>query len=314
LLEFTLLRRLIDFVRATRPPGRTVSFDLLTNGTLAREEHIGFLAKHRVSVQISFDGIESAQRLRGAGTFARLDALAAHLRLHHRTWLRRRVNVAVVLVPETVAHLADSIDYLLARGFTEIALSPATGNIPGWHAGLFALLDEQFARVYGSVLRYYQRTGLVPVTLFRKASPTSQPPSSAHCGIAEAPMAVVDVDGSVYACPPLVGSALERPEGLLKQASDAMRIGHVADPNLAARLPDYRRALRAVGLFGRRDTLRSSDGACRDCAYLRQCDVCPLSIALAPGASDPRRVPDFICAFNQVALKYRNRFPRQRDM
>jgi sulfatase maturation enzyme AslB (radical SAM superfamily) len=313
LLEFALLQRLVEHVRATKPPGRTVSFDLLTNGTRLREEQIAFLARHRVSVQISLDGIEPAQRLRGSWTIPRLGALVSYVRDRHRTWFQRRVSAAMILVPETVPYLADSVEDLMRRGFTEITVGPAMGDIPGWHDGLLPLLDEQYARVYGFALRHYRRTGQVPLTVFRKDSSSGEPPSTALCRVESGHMAAVDVDGQVYGCPCVVGSALERPLGLLRAASDAMRIGSICDPNLPGRLPAYRDALASTGLFDRRDGNYSSYGACRDCAHVRHCGVCPLSIALAPGASDPRKVPDFICAYNRVSRKYRRRFPLQRD-
>ncbi len=309
LREYRLLEQTIEFARSTRPRGRAVSFELLTNGTLLREECIAYLARRRASVQISLDGREPAQRLRGAWTFARLDALVTRLRQRHRPWFQHRVSAAVTLVPETVAHLADSVDYLLGRGFTDVGMAPATGDIPGWHDGLLPLLDDQIARVYRTSLEHYRRTGRVPVMLFRKGNSPPRLPSSALCGIDKGSAAVVDVDGQVYGCSTVIGSALEASTGLLKKAADAMRIGHISDRDLPARLPGYRKALHATGLFSRRDCNRSSFGACRDCPFLRYCSVCPLSIALAPGASDPTRVPDFICAFNQVALKYRRRFP-----
>jgi len=313
LVDFAFVRRVVEHVRATKPRGRRVALDLLTNGTRLGEEQITFLARHRVAVQISLDGVEPAQRLRGAWTFPRLDALVAHLQRRHRTWFRNRVNAALTLVPDTIPHLAESVDYLLCRGFTDITISPATGDVPGWDDGLVPELDEQFGRVYRSALRHYRRTGSVPLSVFRKSKPAPHPPWSALCGVESGRSAVVDVDGEVYGCPPVVASALERPEGLLRTARDAMRIGRVSDPALAGRLPVYREALATTGLFGSRDGNYSSYGKCRDCAYVRYCSVCPLSIALAPGASDPRRVPDFICAFTRVSLKYRHRFPRQAD-
>jgi radical SAM protein with 4Fe4S-binding SPASM domain len=153
----------------------------------------------------------------------------------------------------------------------------------------------------------------VPLSLFRKTQATPYPPSSARCGAEIARMAVVDVDGQVYGCPPVIGSAVEHPEGLLASTLEAMRIGHISDPDLEQRLPAYRQALERVGLFDRRDAYRSPFGTCRECAYLRYCDLCPLSIALAPGASDPTRVPGFACAFKRVSLKYRHRFARQAE-
>ena len=311
LVDVAFVRRVVEYVRATTPRGRRVGLHLLTNGTRLDEDAIAFLAGHRVFVQISVDGAEAAQRLRGAGTFRQIDALVSHLRRRHRTWFRNRVNAAVTLVPGTIPHLAASVDYLIDRGFTDITLSPATGDIQGWHDGLLPLLDAQFRLVYRSSLGLYRRTGLVPLSLFRKGKPSPHPPWSARCGVESGRSAVVDVDGQVYGCPPLVGSALDRPAGLLRAASDAMRIGDVTDPGLGGRLPAYRDALTVTGLFGPREGGYSSYGACRDCAYLGYCGVCPLSIALAPGASDPERVPDFICAFTSVSMKYRHRFPRQ---
>jgi sulfatase maturation enzyme AslB (radical SAM superfamily) len=313
LLEFPLVRRVIEHARATKPRGRAVAFQLLTNGTRLGEEQIAFLARRRVSVQISFDGVESAQRLRGAWTYPRLEALITHVRRRHRGWFERRVSAAATLTPETIPHLADSIEYLTGLGFVDVAVAPAYGDVRGWHDGLIPLLDAQFGRLYRSSLRHYRRTGLVPFAAFRKGAAQRLSPAHALCGVETGHMATVDVDGQVYGCAMVAGSALDRPTGLLRSARDAMRIGTVTDPGLAGGLPGYRDALAATGLFGRRDRNRSSYGACRDCAYLRYCSVCPLSIALAPGASDPRRVPDFICAFARVSMKYRHRFPRQAD-
>ena len=252
------MRRVVEYVRATTPRGRRVDLHLLTNGTRLGEDAIAFLAGHRVSVQISIDGAEAAQRLRGAGTFRQIDSLVSHLRRRHRTWFRNRVNAAVTLVPGTIPLLAASVDYLLNRGFTDITLSPATGDIPGWHDGLLPLLDAQFRLVYRSSLRRYRRTGLVPLSLFRKGTPSPYPPWSARCGVESGRSAVVDVDGQVYGCAPVVGSALDRPAGLLRAASDAMRIGDVIDPGLGGRLPAYRDALAATGLFGPREGGSSS--------------------------------------------------------
>ena len=183
----------------------------------------------------------------------------------------------------------------------------------GWHDELLPRLDDQFSRLYRSSLAHYRRTGRVPLTAFRKRSPTGLSPAHTLCGVSSGHMAAVDVDGQVYGCAMVAGSSLDRPAGLLRSARDAMRIGAIADPGLAGRLPDYRDALDATGLFGRRDRNHSSYGSCGDCPYVRFCSVCPLSIALAPGATDPTRVPDFACAFSRTLVRYRHRFPRQLD-
>ena len=228
----------------------------------------------------------------------------SRLRARHRTWFRNRVSAAVTLVPGAIPSLAESIDYLLGLGFAHISLSPAMGDVRGWREDLVPALDEQFARVYRSSLRRYRRTGRVPLSLFRKTQATPYPPSSARCGAEIARMAVVDVDGHVYqisANHRVRDRASGGPAGVHARG-DADR-PHL-DPDLDRRLPGYRQALERVGLFERRDAYRSPFGACRDCAYLRYCDLCPLSIALAPGASDPTRVPGFACARSSACRWY----------
>jgi len=313
LLEFGLVQRLIGHLRATKPPGRHVSINLLTNGMLLDEERIEFLARHRVTVQISIDGAEPAQRLRGTRTIPVLDALEARLREHHRAWFRQSVRAAMTLVPRTIPFLADSVEHLIRRGFTTIGISAAKGDVPGWDKDLVPVLDDQFAQMYGSSLARYRRSGDVPVSNFRRHSSAGQPIAAAWCGVASGHMAALDVDGQVYGCPFALGSGLDGPSGLLRAASDAMRIGVISHAGLAARLPAYRRALGETGLFDRRYGYYSSFGRCRECPQVRYCDACPLSIALAPRASDPKRIPDFICAFSRVSAKYRRRFPVQRN-
>jgi len=311
LLAISLVRRIIRHVRAAGPAGRAVSLDLLTNGTLLDDGMAAFFARNRVGLQISMDGVMEAQCLRGAWTFARLDALLDQLRTRQPRWFRQRVSVAVTLVPASISHLAESVEYLLAKGVREIAVSPAIGPSRGWRQARLAELDDQFSRVFRGSLAHYERTGRVPLTIFRKAVDFPASPSQPLCAIANGSKVVVNADGHVYGCPPAIPAMLSRPGALLRRVSAAMHLGTVTDPDLASRLPAYRRALAESGLFGPRGDLTSSAGPCRSCRYLGHCVVCPLSIAHAPGARDPKRVPGFICAFSRISLKYRDRFPSQ---
>ncbi len=64
---------------------------------------------------------------------------------------------------------------------------------------------------------------------------------------------------------------------------------------------------RAVGFVrGRRED--PDLGRCCDCPYLPECTVCPVSIGRIPGDTDPDRVPDFLCAFNQVRVEHKRLF------
>jgi sulfatase maturation enzyme AslB (radical SAM superfamily) len=311
LLAYGLVQRLVTLARSGDPLGRLVNITLLTNGTRLGEEQAAFFASNKVSVQISIDGPLPAQALRGAWTFPYLDDLLDRLRAHHRAWFTRHLSVATTVPPVNIPWLADSVDYLLAKGVGSILISPSMGASAAWNDGQRAVLDEQFARLFRTSLSLYRKTGRVPLVVFRKTSGSAFKRSQAMCGITRGTKVVVDADGQVYGCTPAVASFQRDPPAMLRHVIEAMHLGHVTDRQLPARLPAYGEAVRATGLFGPRSQMHSSYGACGSCRHLGQCVVCPLSIAHAPGATDPTRVPDYACAFNRVALEYRARFPRQ---
>lgn len=82
------------------------------------------------------------------------------------------------------------------------------------------------------------------------------------------------------------------------------------ESSLSERFAQYPAAVRATGLFHDKRTKFSSYGRCRECRYLETCGFCPVSIGHQPNNDDPDRVPDFLCAFNLVSNKYRERFPK----
>lgn len=309
LLAAPLVRRVVRFIRATEPARHRVRLDVITNGTLLDDRMAAFLAAHDVGLQISMDGVPAAQALRGAWTYARLDALLDRLGSRQPHWFRRRVSVAITLTPATVRHLAESFEYLVSKDVREISVAPALGAARGWRSGRLAELDRELGRVFSASLAHRRKTGRVPLTLFRKTVEHHAHPSQPMCGITGGSKIVVDVDGRAYGCHPAIPSFITRPSPLLEKVAAAMSLGTISDLNPEDALPAFREALDATGLFGPRGRLVSPLGACRSCQYVGRCAVCPLSIAYAPGARNPRRVPGFACAFNRTALRYRDRFP-----
>jgi hypothetical protein len=122
----------------------------------------------------------------------------------------------------------------------------------------------------------------------------------------------VDVDGQTHGCVLFAESYQSFPPPTLRERLSPMRLGDVRTGELAERLPLYPAAVRAAGLFYDKQEKGSSYRRCADCRYLGRCSVCPMSIGYANGGSDPTAIPDFLCAYNLVALAYRDRFPRTR--
>jgi sulfatase maturation enzyme AslB (radical SAM superfamily) len=311
LLEFPLIRQAVAYVRATRPPSKRVRYTLITNGTLLGEEQARFLARNRIAVQLSFDGVPAAQDLRGRGTFEALDQLLDRLRVEEPRLFREQLNVSLALTAATIPHLADSIAYFLGKGVPEVSVAPVVTHDPGWTNDRIEALDAQFAKVFKACLRHYSRTGEVPLLLFRKngAEDRRGPRGDAMCRAPMGHALAVDVDGQVHGCAVFVESYQKLASPFLRERVAAIRLGDFREPGFTERLARYPQATRGTRIFHDKRGKHSSFGLCGECRYLDSCSVCPASIGHIPGNTDPSRVPDFVCAFNLVALAYGERFP-----
>lgn len=312
LLEFPLIRRAVEYIETARPRDLAVRYNIVTNGTLLREEQAAFLVEHDFEVQLSFDGVPAAQDLRGPGTFAVVDRLLDRLREEHPVFFSEKLTVALTLLPSTIPLLADSIEYFLRKNVRQIAVSPALTHHP-WRHEMMAELDGQFARIFRTSLRRYRRTGEVPLQIFRRerGDATRRPQNVAMCGVAQGETPAVDVDGQVHGCLMFVDSYQKFPTKFLRTRLETMRMGDLRDPQLPQRLAAYPAAAEAAGIFHDKQDKYSSYGRCGECRYLGKCGVCPVSIGHQPGNTDPNRIPDFQCAYNLVSLKHRARFPFQ---
>lgn len=313
LLEFPLIRRGVEYLEAKRPPGVTVGYGVATNGTLLADDHADFLAAHGFDVQLSFDGVAPAQQLRGRGTFAVLDRLLDRLEAGHRELFKRKLTVAITLVPATIRHLADSIEYFLGKGVGRITISPAITHQPDWREEMIEALSEQFDRMHRASLEHYRRTREVPLQTFRREQQemSDAPRRLSMCGIGGGSTVTVDANGQVHGCVMFAESYQVLPTAFLRTRLGAMRMGDLRAPELPQRLAAYPAAARAAGIFDDKQDKYSSYGRCGECRFLRECSVCPVSIGHDPANTDPRRVPDFQCAYNLVSLRSRERFPAQ---
>ena len=150
--------------------------------------------------------------------------------------------------------------------------------------------------------------------LFRRSQESVHAPLGlSMCGVGRGDSPAVDVDGQVHGCVMFTESYQVFPTEFLKSRLEAMRMGHVQAADLADRFKAYPRAARKARIFDDKQDKYSSYGRCGECRFLSTCAVCPVSIGHQPGNEDPRRVPDFLCAYNLVSLKYRQQFPLQPD-
>ena len=251
LLEFPLIERAVAYIEERRAPPQKIKYQVITNGTLLTDEHVDFFADHDFEVQLSFDGVEPAQDLRGRGTFARLDALLDRLRVEKPVFYSENLSVSVTLVISAVRHLADSIGYFLDKQIGEIAISPSITFEPGWRLESIDELDGQFSRIFTRLVDLYDRTGDVPLVLFRRHHDPSphKPEGLSLCGVGHGETPAVDVDGQMHGCVMFVDFYQVFPTTFLRSRLEAMRMGHISDPQLTSRMAAYPAAARAAGIF-----------------------------------------------------------------
>jgi sulfatase maturation enzyme AslB (radical SAM superfamily) len=317
LLEFPTLRRAVEHVADNRRRSQRAKFTVITNGLLLGEDELTFLDRHRVHVQVSFDGTPQAQALRGRGTFDVLDRLLDTVRTRHPAMFRSRFSVSITLLSRTIPQLADAVDYFLAKRVQEIHIGAKITHDPAFRQEMIHDLRAQFRRIGRASVAEFARSGRVPVTLLRKerdAPRRPRPRKIAMCGVWRGQKLAVDVDGHSHGCALFASSYQRFTTAFLRDKLEAVALGDVRSSEPDGRLPMYDDAVRATRIFHDKQDKHSSYGRCADCRFLASCSVCPVSIGHQPGNDDPHRVPDLLCAFNLVTLAQRARFPVRRPL
>ncbi len=309
LLEPDLLARCVEYVEARRPPDAGVQYVLTTNGTLLSADVLSFLDRHRVVLQLSFDGLPSVQKLRGRGTFQRLDSALDALLADHTAYAVRLLRVQSVFTPETLGHMAESARYFMAKNVPAVALQPALGMEGGWGEAERRVLEEQVSQIVEDGVRHWQIRHAVPVLFLLGPNPEAGrgPGGGFICGAGVGKGLCVDSGGHAWTCP-LFASSLQDLPACSKAVSDAVDLGDARAPELWERLTETRQRTRGLRELTRRRDKYSSYGACRHCEFLEECFVCPAAATHLPGDADPDRVPDFHCAYSLATARARRQF------
>ncbi len=214
--------------------------------------------------------------------------------------------------------------YFLDRRVRRLLVAPAMGGRGGGSASSFRRLEREFARVERTCWSRFKETGAAPLLLFggslwaaygyephRARRPAHHQASVPMCRIGSLTQLTVDVDGTLCECPLLAHSVVDLGSARTRFPLGQVALGDIHGRDFEARTVAYRAALARTGLFADRRRKYSAAGRCADCRHLRDCPVCPMSIALAPGNADPHRIPDFPCAFYRAALDHAERFRRR---
>jgi len=307
LLVEPLLRRCVAYARERTPSTTSLRIEVATNGTRLGDGLVRFLAASDVALQVSYDG--EGQERRAAGTGTPVAAALARMAELEPGWFRTRLRVALTLTPATLPGLAASVEAILRLGARDVSISAAT--VGGWPPGpaLEAELDRQLARVVATCTSFSPGWSRMPVALLREPAPRALPSEGeAWCRAAAPESVAVDPAGAVWACPSSAAS-MQRLSPAGRELSDALRVGHVGDPDLDARLAALPARARTARALTHRRSKRSELAECGTCPHLESCTPCALAAARVPGASSPDLVPTATCALTRAAARARATLP-----
>ena len=320
-LRFDVFRSAVARLRAGASASRPVAVRLATNGTLLSDDRLDFLVEQGVYLSLSLDGAPPAQRLRGALAVSRLDQLLERLRLGHPGFLAHRVRAVMTVLPETVSHLAASVDHLLDAGVAEIRAAPVLTPVAGWDDDLRAELATQLTAVRRRCEERLAATGKVPFLPLRhygiETAPGGPGPDQAgvrSCAITSGAAPVLDTDGRLYAClmfaPSGLGAGPEQRS--LRRVAATVDLGRPGERGYAERAARLPTTLAAASGFAPGERLSSRFGACADCVARSSCRICPYALLRFGGDHGGIRVPAFLCAFHQEMTRQRALIPAQK--
>lgn len=120
LLEYENLRYLYDNLKKTE---KIKTFGVTTNGTLLNKERVEFLCLAMDDLSISIDGNQEIHDKNRIDMFGKGSYKVASQWVPQILRLKPLTRVRMTIVPENVAEMYDSVEYLISIGFKVIAMA-----------------------------------------------------------------------------------------------------------------------------------------------------------------------------------------------
>ena len=252
LLKKDLIKSTIEYCEKLQKEYRGMfHYKVSTNGTLLDEEFLEFADKSRLQVALSTDGIKPAhdkhrRTQAGEGTF---DIVSSKIDL----LLKKQpyANALVTISPETLPHYADSVEFLINRGFKYLIVSlNYAGDWKDHHLKELKKQYQKLAKLYEKWTLAQKKFYFSPFEV-KFASHIKGEDSLCHrCHLGMKQVSVAP-DGDIYPCVQFVGDSVSNKD---------FSIGNVWDG-----INENKRRI----LY---DHSRELNEACEDCAIRERCN------------------------------------------
>ena len=199
LLRFDLMKKVWGYAtKRADELGKTISWDMTTNGTLMTEEKARWLSDHKVKYLLSMDGgRKDHDRYRkyasGLGSF---DVIAKNLPImkRYQPWMGAKVSIT----PESAPNLPKSLEELHDLGINQFILGYAHG-LP-WTLDDLARYEQTMYEVCELYLEKKYHKKYFRMTLFEEGEPGEvEEKSSYGCGAGRG-RCCIDSYGDIFGC------------------------------------------------------------------------------------------------------------------
>lgn len=276
-----------------RRENKKIEFLLTTNGSLLSDEMLDFFERTRFSLVLSFDGL-AQDRGRKRSTLEQMARLVEKIR--RRPGIAFEINS--VFSPRTVAMLCGSLRFMIEPGGPDIRFNlDSTGE---WQTNHLDTLSEQLRQLGDFLVRYYEKTGEIPVKNFRASRSAA---GVFRCSGGSDHMAVTPA-GDIWGCflfHDYFKTRRDDPQyrdfffGTLRDFTTSHKAIY---PEIAANYADLSQDLFGGG---KRD--------CFLCRVLEDCTVCPVNAAFSSGSLG--KVSCTLCRLNTILKNARKRFQQR---
>lgn len=293
LLAFDQIEQTVDYIqKKNRTPKKRLFYTLTTNGSLINDRIFDFLKKNDFSLTLSFDGY--AQNLfREKGSFRPLVHLIKKLLRSNHVEL----EINSVFTPETVVHLAKSMQFLMELGVSSTSI--ALDEILPWDSSSLFKLRKEFESLGKAAFSFYRKTKTIPLVNFRR----DLGKGVFTCDAGKDRLALAP-DGRLWGC--YLFSDYFKGNG---RATDYRRYCF-GEPD--AFIEDYEniypRILANYTDFSM-EKFHTDDRLCEQCSDLEECWVCPIDAAFS--SSSLGKIPTWTCEIRRIFRAERGIF-RQR--
>ena len=290
LLSFRLIRQVVSFLKDNaKKQNQTGHYSLTTNGSLLTDEIIQFLAEHKFSVELSFDGL--AQDVsRQKGSEEKLVPIIKELLNQPNIDL----EINSVFSPDTVSYLSDSIQYTMDLNVPHIRCSLSTTET--WNPAALKKLESEMARLREIIIEHSKRKGHVPVVNFRDR----QRKGIFHCAAGKDRL-TISPDGGVWGCF-LFADYFKGKENTAEYSKYFFgNLGDFIDnhehiyPGISSNYAELKM-----------DNFRTSKTECFLCKEYKNCAVCPINAALS--GTPIGQIPDHICEIHKIMIREKKLF------